>query len=229
MGHGAYNSHEISSEREKVAWLIACFGGAFTCISLALWLWWPKKEIVVKEVPREVLREVVREVPIEIIKEIVKPPEPKPEESFEANPNPLSYTRGVTVTVFLDQDFKEIMQATSLQMKAELKLRSLGIHVDNKTAGMGLHELQISISALWTDESKLQCVWSCEADFQDMVSRLRITPDKVAHKQLLRATTWSKGTFGISGKNKIHDTFLGAVEASIDHFANAYLEANPKK
>jgi len=204
---------EVTSEREKLAWLLAVFGLG---LGLACGIGWYGASGKVRTVEK-----------------VVEKPAPAQraanEKKIDENSNPLAYLPSVGVRVVVGEEGKDLHDARDLQNRIELRLRSHGITV--KPAVLpGFCELQIEFITLWLDKDKTTFIYSCIAQHKDLLERTRMVGDpKRENTQLLNnMVTWQDIRTGGAGVYKAKDAMLTSLDLVVDSFANAYLAANPK-
>lgn len=143
----------------------------------------------------------------------------------EVEQSMLQNLRGVIVMVSpLDSDIeKKGITEDRLQTDVELKLRMAGIQVltwEKYLKELGMPSLLVNVKILKTEIGIY--FFSINVDLGQKVVLFRDPSLTII------AATWSTGTMGYSGENKLN-TIRDALKDCIDKFINAYLAANPKK
>lgn len=227
---------EITSEREKLAWLLAVFGIG---LGLACGIGWYRASGQVRTVekvvekPIETVRERIVEVPKEVIRTVEAAPKVlTPTEHFAAviNDAKLLYDKDllkgigkIRVDILLGEKASGFADMTALQTKAELRLRSLGISVGTEKE---LPALLITYEGIWTGDENSAGRLFCHST---SASLGRYGVFIVAGSPYFgEMKAWSHGSTGYAGTARTKESVTNAVEGMIDAFANAYLAANPK-
>lgn len=190
---------EVTSEREKLAWLLAAFGIG---LGLACGIGWYGATGKVRTV------EKVVEIPAPV--------------NYSSNSNALAFAPKVGVCIALGDECKSLADAGDLKTSVELKLRSNGIIV-NDGIGEDSGLLTIEIVPLWNPDKTILS-YSCIAQFKDGVTRAR----QGQVQFLANVVTWHDVRTGMVGAFKAKDALERTISVVGDAFANAYLAANPK-
>lgn len=122
----------------------------------------------------------------------------------------------VSVQVGLNNAVKQIISEDSARAKFELKLRQLGIQINQKAE----RAASLNIEGLWgKDDIVLTYTISVELTEPQVVFR-----DDGLHRMVV--TSWNDGAYGYAGRSAARDALPRAIEEKAEVFANAYLRAN---
>lgn len=138
--------------------------------------------------------------------------------SCYAQSAPFTNLPPLEVVVFLGEGLDKIVQIERVKTKVELALRERGVVIKEKSDA----ELNISFDGFWTSDLN-QFVYRSSGRLIELVFLER----KVSIFAL--AETWSSGSYGIAGKNKIEEVILTASQDQVDRFVNLYLAAKTTK
>lgn len=122
------------------------------------------------------------------------------------------------VTVSLSAGASRVLDQREIQVRMELRLRSLGIPIHDESS----NTLSLSIDAMRTEE--MLYVTVTELEFLRPVVFLR--GNLPAQKT---APIWRKSDYGLAGSAIAKEHLEKMVDSEIGEFSNSYLRANPKE
>jgi hypothetical protein len=139
-----------------------------------------------------------------------------------SNDNMASTLRGINalnvVVEGLNPDaIRDGLAADQLKTDVELHLRKAGITVSESA----LPYLYVQVTLVRGTANQSQYAYSCRISLEQPVT-------VKANEILVLASTWSRGTVGMVGSQRMSRVVRDEVADEVDEFANDFLSVNPK-
>jgi hypothetical protein len=133
----------------------------------------------------------------------------------------LPFTESLHVKVFVSEDLREVIFASSIKEKVELEIRKAGIKIDDKSN----YSVFVNIQGFQT-KNKLQYIYQTTLEFNSM---LYLYDENIEKGYNLYGVVWKTDTYGLAGKDVYNQKYVyDQVSEFSDSLINKLLESKER-